>query len=565
MPLRPEDIAHAEELQLGAAHDRSAAVRLVAGPGTGKSASIEERFRWMYADLLIEPREVFGVSFTRAASRDLQLRVAKYCVKHQVAIDPSEIRISTLHSLAMSLLARANMLQVYPVRPLVLDEWEVESIFDAEFAALSGWSPSRCEDIRKANEAFWSTGEWNPASYIQPSPPITDEELQRFRSFHTPTTQTYSCVLPGEIVRLCVRQMHAGLLDVADLTSMTQLVIDEYQDLNPMDIEFVDLVARQGVAVFAAGDDDQSVYAFRFASPAGLQDFPDRHPEVGDHVLEGCFRCAVEIAGAANTLIADFSPTSRIPKELQSLWGTAVPMQEGVVCRWRFAYHTREAVAIADSCQALVAAGVPAADIMILLSNKRIFARIKRELDASAVPYTPPKEDSWRNTDAGRFMLGMVRIACSGDDYIALRLVLGCRRGVGARTCAEIVERAANRNLAFRDLFYEALPQGTFGARQTAALIRAQEVCETLSEFTSETSLADSTGALRDLLVAARTEAEATEWDRLVDMLPADTSLNELRDFLWADNVENSTGLSSRFMNGWSSRHQRSQPMAGYV
>jgi ATP-dependent DNA helicase UvrD/PcrA len=516
----------------------SAAVRLVAGPGTGKSATIEERFRWLYADLHVHPRRVFGVSFTRAASTDLKLRVSRYCQKHNVAVGAHEIRLSTLHSLALTTLQRANLLIAYPVRPLVIDDWEVENIFDAEFVAISGYRPSRAREIRRAREAFWSTGQWNPANYIQPVPPITQAEHNAFQAFHGPTTQAYACVLPGELVRRCVEQVQAGLLAPAELLEMEHLIVDEYQDLNPMDLEFVDQLRAEGVQVFVAGDDDQSIYSFRFASPGGIQDFPQRHPGAGDHFLEGCFRCATAVVAAANALIENNSPNSRIQKEAVSLWETANPTVEGIVHRWRFVSHVGEATAIARSCRALINAGLPASEIMVLLSNRRLFDRIKQTFEAENVPFVPPKEATWRDTEAGRFMLGMLRVVKADDDFVALRLILGCRRGIGRGRCSQIVQQVVANNLRYHDLFYLPLPDGVFTGGQTAALNHARVVCEALGAFSSLDALADRGGQLRDLLVAARSEAEAAAWVELIDPLPAGTTLHELQEYLWADNSE---------------------------
>ena len=367
MPLRPGDVVAAQRVQDVAAHDDSVAVRLVAGPGTGKSATIEERFRWLYGDHAAPPDSVFGVSFTRAASKDLKLRVAAHCSAHGVPGTADEIRITTLHSLALATLARANRLAQFPVRPRVFDEWEVENVFDAEFSAQSGRTPARCQEIRKSREAFWSLGGLSPANYIQPDPPISGEEERAFLAFHRPTTQTYAGVLPGEIVRLCVDAMEAGLLPAAELLGMRHLIVDEYQDLNPIDIRFIDRLHDEGVSIFVAGDDDQSVYAFRFASPGGIQDFPTRHEGAGDHVLEGCFRCSTSIVRASNRLIENFSPSTRIPKELVSLWESADPPVDGVLHHWRFARHNVEASAIAESCTRLIEAGIAPVQIMILL------------------------------------------------------------------------------------------------------------------------------------------------------------------------------------------------------
>jgi DNA helicase II / ATP-dependent DNA helicase PcrA len=74
MPLAPADIAAAVQQQERAAQDPSPAVRLVAGPGTGKSATIEERIRWLLENG-VAPERIFAISFTRASARELRQRV----------------------------------------------------------------------------------------------------------------------------------------------------------------------------------------------------------------------------------------------------------------------------------------------------------------------------------------------------------------------------------------------------------------------------------------------------------------------------------------------------------
>jgi len=76
----------------------------------------------------------------------------------------------------------------------------------------------------------------------------------------------------GEIVRQCVTRITAGTLDPVAQLHVEHLIADEFQDLNPIDLEFVDSMIQGGVITFAAGDDDQSIYSFRFASPTGNSD-----------------------------------------------------------------------------------------------------------------------------------------------------------------------------------------------------------------------------------------------------------------------------------------------------
>ncbi len=261
MPITAAQISAAQARQHAAAHDASPQVRVVAGTGTGKSFAIEERVRWLLAQG-VAPEAICAVSFTRASALDLRRRIQEYCTRNgQPTV--TRVRVSTLHSLALRTLRAAGLLTAYPADPLVLDTWELENIFEAEFGQAYGIRGSRCEEIRREHEAFWSTGQWGPPNYIPPNPPISAGERSQFQAFHPPRTQTYSCVLPGEIVRQCVSHMRAGTLDPVSLLNLAHLIVDEYQDLNPMDLDVVDLMAARGVIPFVAGDDDQSIYSFR--------------------------------------------------------------------------------------------------------------------------------------------------------------------------------------------------------------------------------------------------------------------------------------------------------------
>jgi ATP-dependent DNA helicase UvrD/PcrA len=99
MPLTPAQTQDAEAAQHGAAHDPAQQVRVVAGPGTGKSRAIEERVSW-HLDRGVLPAAICAVSFTRASALDLRQRIYAYCSeKGQAAA--TGVRVTTLHALAL--------------------------------------------------------------------------------------------------------------------------------------------------------------------------------------------------------------------------------------------------------------------------------------------------------------------------------------------------------------------------------------------------------------------------------------------------------------------------------
>jgi superfamily I DNA/RNA helicase len=182
MPLTQAQIQAAQAVQQAAAHEQAQQVRLVAGPGTGKSSAIEERVRWLLAQG-VQPASIYAVSFTRASALDLRHRVHHYCTQNGHPAS-SQVRVTTLHSLALRTLRAAGLLTAYPAEPLVLDSWELENVFDAEFGHTSGMGKERREKIRFEHEAFWGTGQWGPPNSVPPNPPITAAERAQFGAFH---------------------------------------------------------------------------------------------------------------------------------------------------------------------------------------------------------------------------------------------------------------------------------------------------------------------------------------------------------------------------------------------
>lgn len=536
MPITPQQVQAAEAIQRAAAHDATQQIRLVAGPGTGKSYSIEERVCWLLGQGL-QAQSITVVSFTRASSVELRTRIHSYCINHNQPAG-TNVRVSTLHSLALRLLKAANLLH-YPADPLVLDSWELENIFDAEFGHVNNLGKIRREAIRREHEAFWSTGLWAPPNYIPPNPPITQAERNAFNAFHGPRTQAYSCVLPGEIVRECLRQIVAGNLNPVALINLQHLIVDEYQDLNPIDQQFVDELIARGVVTFIAGDDDQSIYSFRYGSPAGIQDFTQRYPAAAAHTLTDCFRCAHSIADAANALMVGYPSQNRIPKALHSLYAGATPAVAGVVHRWRFTNAVSESDSIAASCQSLINAGVNPRDILILLSNQReLLPGLRNSLTAANVPFEPPRAETFIDSDTGRFVLAMIRVVCDLHDHVAHRLILGLRPGVGIGTTEAIATAVINSGMSYWDAFHAALPAGVFTGRKLTALDHARHVCAQVGAWQRNDSLQIRVPDITAILTGTFSAGAAQSWQNYVALLPVDMTLEELRDWLWADSDE---------------------------
>jgi len=545
MPITQQQIIEAEANQNSAAFDLNSQVRLIAGPGTGKSSVIEKRILWLLKQGVL-PSTIFAISFTRASSQDLKKRVNKYCEDHGKP-QGRNVSVTTLHSLALRSLSMAGLL-TYPGTPSILDDWELKNIIDKEFSVHSryisgnpknGYAPSRCEEIRRDFEAFCGTGQWNPVNFIPPDPPISQQERDSYQTFHLSRTGIYSCLLPGEIIQKCLEYMRANTLHPENSLNIHYLIVDEYQDLNPLDIEFIDRLTQNGVNTFVAGDDDQSIYSFRFASPSGIQLFHQRFPGASDYSLSDCFRCTPIIANAGFTLINHYSGQNRIPKNITSLYENSVPPVNGSLHLWHFRSGNLESKAIAQSVNSLINRGIEPKQIMILLSNSKVqLTSIIAELTNLNISYESPRDQSFFDKKAGRFIIGLLRLVCHVDDYFAYRLILGSRPNRGKISCNSIAELVEKNNLNYQDIFRSPIPTGIFSTKLMNKINEVKNICNYISSWQSDDTLTMHVAEMNQIIQQIFGPSEVQEWQIELAQLPPATKLQEILDYILTDNSE---------------------------
>jgi superfamily I DNA/RNA helicase len=544
MAFDPLLVAQAIARQQAAAQEAADETRLVAGPGSGKSFSIEARVEHLLQGN-VAAATILAVSFTRNAALDLGNRIMAKCLLAGLQ-QVGDVQVGTLHSVALRVLRLANLLAMYPVEPRVLDDWEMRNWIDAEFAKFAHVTPGRARDVREYHEAWWSTGQQNPANYIPAAPPVTAAEEQQFVTYHNMQTGFYGCLLVGEIVRNCMQYANANAIDPRGLLIVDHLIVDEYQDLNPMDLAFVDQLIAQGVVTFVAGDDDQSVYSFRHASPLGIQTFDQRFPNAADHVLSDCFRCTPAVLDAALGVLSHFSPPTRIPKQLSSLYSTAQPPVQGHARWWKFNSPQAEATAIAQSCLELHQAGLGYGDIMILLGNRRVMANIiEAALDANGVPFSPAQVESFRDTPIGRTAFSMLRILSDPRDLVAHRNLLSLLPQMGATRCLDLTLRCRNANLNALDLYQGHVPNGVLTNMQSAKVQEVRTMMGIIQGWDVTDTLNQRGPALAQLVEQVRGAAERQDWDAFIQAIPPDTTLREVTDLLYADNLEEEAAVTA--------------------
>ena len=273
-------------------------IRVVAGPGTGKSTLMKQ----YVAKLLIEgvkPEKLLAVTFTRVAADSLIKDL------HSLGVSGCEkIRAGTLHSWCFDLLNRERVFERLNRLPRPLNIVEKRKVLKFEGEVLvadlmksnDGFGGKRnCTRLVHAFEAAWARRKDEEPGW--PSDPIEtafQEELTKWLFFH-------KSLLLGELVTLALKYLRNNPLAV-EHQKYSYVIVDEYQDLNRAEQELIDVLSQNNQS-FVIGDPDQSIYSFRYANPHGIVTFKNSYPDTLDIQMGVCRRCPPEAVSIANNFI----------------------------------------------------------------------------------------------------------------------------------------------------------------------------------------------------------------------------------------------------------------------
>ena len=378
-------------------------IRVVAGPGTGKSFAMKRRV----ARLLesgVPPEAILPVTFTRVAAEDLHREL----VQMQVP-GCQQLNGVTLHSLALRALMRAHVLQATHRTPRPLNEFEIKPMIADLMGQFGG--------IRKVNahikafEAAWARLQADEPGVLSAADLSFQIELLSWLNFHI-------AMLIGEVIPIFLDYLKNNPL-AAERSAYSHILVDEYQDLNRAEQLLIHYLS-DNADLCVVGDDDQSIYSFRHAHPAGIREWGQVEGFMPlDIGLNDCQRCPGRVVRLANSLIRhnqDRDPNRHLnPIEEKG---------EGVVRHLRYASVEAEVEGISNIVAELVASGTPAGSILVL--TKRVIGTpIYEGLIERDIPVKSYYAEAELDTEFAQERFAYLKLLADVDDWVAIRWLVG--------------------------------------------------------------------------------------------------------------------------------------------
>jgi len=415
-------------------------VLVLAGAGTGKTKVLTTRLGHLLASRKAYPSQILSVTFTNRAAQEMKRRVSSL-------LDGQPVEgwwLGTFHSLAARMLRRHAELVGLKSNFTILDDDDqvrlLKQLLEAEGLDAKKWTPRACmgiiqrwkdraqlpHQISAADAGEVAEGRL-PKLYVQ--------YQERLKSLN-------ACDFGDLLLHMITIFKNPDAVNVLEdyQRQFKYILVDEYQDTNVAQYQWLRLLAQKQRNICCVGDDDQSIYGWRGAEIGNILKFEQDFPGAKIIRLEQNYRSTQHILSAANGVIANNK--GRLGK---NLWSADDP---GEKVRVKGVWDgPQEAQMIAEDIDRLQRQKMPLSDIAILVRASYQTREFEERFIKESIPYKVIGGLRFYERQEIRDAIAYLRVIVQPDDDLALaRIINTPKRGIGDATLQTLstISRAKN-------------------------------------------------------------------------------------------------------------------------
>ncbi len=443
------------EQQKEAVYQTEGPVLILAGAGSGKTRVLTHRIAYLIDRCSVNPWNIMAITFTNKAAGEMKERV-----NHIVGFGSEQVWVSTFHSSCVRILRRYidrlwydSNFTIYDtddqktVMKDICKRLQIDTKMLKERTILSAISSAKNECI-------------SPLAYAKEAE--GDFTMQKISTVYTEYQQVLKKNNALDFDDLLVKavELFRACPDVLESYQerFQYIMVDEYQDTNTVQFEFIRLLSAKRRNLCVVGDDDQSIYKFRGANIRNILDFEKVFPEAKVIKLEQNYRSTQNILDAANHIIQN-----NIGRKAKALWtdkgaGNTVHFRQ-----FDTAYD--EAEFVADDIRNKKREAVTQYGECAVLYRTNAQARLLEErFVLSGIPYHVVGGVNFYARREIKDLLAYLKTVDNGMDDVAVKRIINIpKRGIGATTIARVQNYADEHQISFYDALREADQITTIG------------------------------------------------------------------------------------------------------
>lgn len=417
---------------------------VLAGAGSGKTRVLTRRIVYFIREKGVSPWRFFAVTFTNKAAREMKRRIVE-----ELGPEAESLWVSTFHSSSLRILRRHAEALNYERSFAVYDTSDQAQVMKAVLQAKEmddkTFKPQtilghidRAKNAGVTPENFVTEGDY----FLTKVKDVYDgyqKELLKNQAMDF-----------GDLILNAILLFRKRPDILAEYQNQFQYVlIDEYQDTNPVQYELIKMLAGGHKRLFVVGDDDQSIYKFRGAEIKNILNFQRDYPEAKIVRLEQNYRSTGNILTASNAVIRKNS--ERLGKELWTENGAGEP-----ITVFSAATEKDEAVFVAGQIAAM-RDEFSLNDFAVFYRTNAQSRGIEDELRKRRIAYRIFGGMKFYERAEVKDMMAYLRLIVNRADAVGLKRVLNVpARGIGKTSMDKVDQAAQASGITFWEVLQRA-------------------------------------------------------------------------------------------------------------
>jgi DNA helicase-2/ATP-dependent DNA helicase PcrA len=421
--------AELNEQQLAAVTAPPGPLLVIAGAGSGKTRTLTYRVAYLLENG-IDPRNILLLTFTNKASRQMLERVANL-----LPVDASGLWGGTFHSIGNRMLRRHGSALGYTSGFTIMDREDQKDLIDTVVAA-AGINPKETRfpkgDVLADIFSFTVNTESSVEGLLAEKFPYFLPLLEQIKDVHARYERKKKATNSmdfDDLLEKTLRMLKEHENIAAFYRRQFQFIlVDEYQDTNKIQADFIDTLAADHKNVMVVGDDAQSIYSWRGANFQNILEFPKRYPNAQVFKIELNYRSVPEILEVANAAISanerQFRKHLSATRETNAVKPAVVALNNG----------GEQAEFIAQRILELRDEGIELDEIAILYRAHYHAVELQLELSRRGIPYQITSGVRFFEQAHIKDVAAFIRFVANPRDEVAFKRMVKLLPGVGNKS-----------------------------------------------------------------------------------------------------------------------------------
>jgi len=411
-------------------------VLVLAGPGSGKTRVLTHRVAFLVRDCGVDPYNVMAVTFTNKAAQEMMGRLHNLLGQRL-----RQLTIGTFHAICSRILRREAQHLNVTSDFVIYDESDQLGLVRQALKELNldekMYRPQAIlGTISRAKNELIGPEDFTPQTYWQE---VAGRVYTRYQELLLANhAQDFDDLLMNAVHLF---ERHSDVLDKYQRRYL-HILVDEFQDTNTAQYALVKRLAGKNGNLFAVGDEDQSIYAFRGADFRNVHRFRRDYPDARVIILEHNYRSTQTILDVAKAVIVH--NVHRTPKDLRTEkgWGLPIVVYE--------AYNEQEeAQYVVDQIARLAAEGTCQPGDCAIMYRTNAQSRVLEDAFVRAgLPYKLVGATRFYARREIKDVLAYLRLVHNPHDSVSLARIINVPpRGIGAKTWSALERWAEERKV----------------------------------------------------------------------------------------------------------------------